>query len=235
MKAVILAGGKGRRLLPYTTNFPKPLMPIGERPILEIVIEQLRQHGFSDIIIATGHMEGLIRAFFQGGDAHGVAISYSKEDQSLGTAGPLNLVRDRLDDTFLMMNGDVLTDLDYSQMLKYHKERKATATIGLCKRTVDIDFGVITLDMENCFATWQEKPQIGYLVSTGIYVFEPEAVEVMPREGFFNVPDLIQALKSEGKRVSAYVHDGYWLDIGRREDYERACKDYKEKFQCPRG
>ena len=164
MKAVILAGGKGRRLLPYTTNFPKPLMPIGERPILEIVIRQLREHGIRELIIATGYLEEIIRAFFADGEKLGVNITYSKEEEPLGTAGPLNLLRKNLKDTFLMMNGDVLTDMNFSQLLKYHKSQDAVATVAVCKRSVNIDFGVVTLTGSNLFFEWEEKPQIEYLV-----------------------------------------------------------------------
>jgi NDP-mannose synthase len=227
MKAVILAGGKGRRLLPYTTNFPKPLMPIGDRPILEIIIGQLKAANIDDVIICTGHLEELIRAFFLDGSKYGVRIAYSKEDQPLGTAGPLNLVRDRLDDTFLVMNGDVLSDVDFGALLKYHRSKKAAATIGLCQRSVDIDFGVVTIDTSDAFVSWKEKPRIEYLVSMGIYLFEPEVLHVMPKTGVINLPDLVLLLSQNQKEVCGYVHRGYWLDIGRGEDYERACRDHE--------
>jgi NDP-mannose synthase len=226
MKAVILAGGKGRRLLPYTTNFPKPLMPVGEKPILEIVIEQLKRYGLNDISIATGHLEELIRVFFQTGEKFGVKIRYFKEDEPLGTAGPLNLMRDEIKGTFLLMNGDILTDLDFSRLIEYHKRQRSSATVALTKRTVNIDFGVVRVDEHGAFAEWQEKPNINYLVSTGIYVLEPQALDAMPKSGFFNLPDLILNLHNLNHRVFGYIHEGYWLDIGRAEDYESACKDY---------
>jgi len=226
MKAFILAGGKGSRLLPYTTNFPKPLMPIKDKPILEIVIDRLRKAGIKDIIFGTGHLAELLQAFFGDGEKLGVKIRYSREDEPLGTAGPLNLVRDKFTDTFLVMNGDILTDIDFHELINYHKNEKSIATIALSKRTVDIDFGVVTLNNENQFSEWQEKPEIEYLVSTGIYIFEPEALHVLPSEGFFNLPDLIIKLAENNKKVTGYVHHGYWLDIGRASDYAKACEDY---------
>lgn len=226
MKAFILAGGKGSRLLPYTTNFPKPLMPIKDKPILEIVIDRLRKADIRDIIFGTGHLAELLQAFFGNGEKYGVNISYSREDEPLGTAGPLNLVRDEFTDTFLVMNGDILTDLDFHKLINYHKKEKAVATIALARRTVEIDFGVVSLNKENQFLEWKEKPEIEYMVSTGIYIFEPEALSVLPSEGFFNLPDLIIKLSENNKKVSGYIHCGYWLDIGRASDYAKACEDY---------
>ncbi len=216
----------GSRLLPYTTNFPKPLMPINEKPILEIVIDRLREANIKEIIIGTGHLAELIQAFFGYGEKLGVQISYSREDEPLGTAGPLNLVRDEFTETFLLMNGDILTDIDFHDLINYHHKEKSIATIALSKRNVDIDFGVVSLDQDNHFSGWNEKPQIEYLVSTGIYIFEPEALEVLPAEGFFNLPDLIVALAENNKTVKGYVHEGYWLDIGRASDYAQACADF---------
>jgi len=226
MKAFILAGGKGSRLLPYTTNFPKPLMPIKDKPILEIVIDRLRKADIKDITFGTGHLAELLQAFFGDGEKFGVKISYSREDEPLGTAGPLNLVRDKFIDTFLVMNGDILTDMDFHELINYHRNEKSVATIALSKRTVEIDFGVVTLNNENQFLEWKEKPQIDYLVSTGIYIFEPEALDVLPSEGFFNLPDLIIKLSENNKKVAGYIHQGYWLDIGRPGDYAKACEDY---------
>lgn len=231
--AVILAGGKGTRLRPYTTNFPKPLMPIGDKPILEIVINRLKSAGITNIIISTGHLEEMIKVFFMDGLKLGVSISYSKEDEPLGTAGPLNLVRGHLTDTFVVMNGDVFTDLDFLRLVEFHKTHDAKATVALSKRTFAIDFGVIELDGSNRFKDWREKPSFEYLISTGIYVFEPEALKSLPPSGFFNVPDLITKLHQEGAKVLGYVHDGYWLDIGRPVDYEKACHDYENnKIKC---
>lgn len=226
MKAVILAGGKGTRLKPYTTNFPKPLMPIGDRPILELVINRLRDADIKDIVITTGHLGELIVSFFQNGEKLRVNITYSKEDTPLGTAGPLNLAKEQLTDTFLVMNGDVISNIDFSQLIEFHKKRCDIATVALSRRKVNIDYGVVEITGENIFSEWNEKPSFEYLVSMGIYVFEPAALKSLPKEGFFNLPDFIKRLHIDEEKISCFIHDGYWLDIGRPEDYERACRDY---------
>ncbi len=228
MKAVILAGGKGVRLKPYTTHFPKPLMPIGDKPILEIVIEKLKEADITEIIITTGHLSEMIHALMGDGKKIGVNIQYSLEDKPLGTAGPLNLLKSELVDDFFVINGDVLCDLDFSEMIKFHNENKNTATIGTAERTVFVDFGLVQLNNRNEYLDWEEKPTLKYLVSMGIYIFSPRALNSIPKEKFFNMPDLIQMLKKNNEKVMGYIHKGYWLDIGRREDYENACKNYEE-------
>jgi len=230
MKAVILAGGKGTRLKPYTTNFPKPLMPVGDKPILETVIERLRDAGIRDILITTGHLSELIRVFFGDGHKFGVNIRYSIEDQPLGTAGPIRLLKDELNEDFLVMNGDVLTDLSYSNISEYHKDNMNVATIGTVKRNVNIDFGVVKFDEANNYVSWSEKPTIEHLVSMGVYVFSPKALDFLPDNSFFNLPDFIQKLHDSKEKVMGYIHKGYWLDIGRPDDYEKACEDFREIF-----
>lgn len=222
MKTVILAGGKGRRLKPYTTAFPKPLMPIGDKPILEIVVRQLKSYGFDEITLAVGHLAELIMTFFNDGNKYGVKIKYSRENKPLGTAGPLALMKDELKETFLMMNGDVLTTLDYSDLMNYHKRKKAIATIALKKRTVKIDFGVPEIDADNNIVGYTEKPEIEYLVSMGVYVFDPKVLEYIKPDEYLDFPDIIKKLVSNGETVTGYVYDGYWLDIGRPDDYEKA-------------
>ena len=225
MKAVILAGGKGTRLKPYTTVFPKPLMPLGDKPILEIVIGQLKSHGFDEAIITVGHLAELIMTFFGDGSKFGVKIKYSREDKPLGTAGGLGLIKNELNETFLMMNGDVLTTLDFSDLVKYHKRNGAIATIGLKKRDVKIDFGVVEIDDGNSIVGYKEKPKIEYLVSMGVYAFEPLLLEYIKPNEYLDFPDLIKKLISNGETVKGYVYDGYWLDIGRPDDYMKANED----------
>ena len=164
MKAVILAGGLGTRLKPYTTVFPKPLMPIGESPILEIIVKQLKAKGFNEITLAVGHLSELIMAFFNNGSKYGLKIEYSKEEKKLGTAGGLGLLKNKLVDDFLVMNGDVLTGLDFSEFLEFHKKTGSIATIALNRRHVDIDFGVVELDENRTLIGYIEKPKIDYLV-----------------------------------------------------------------------
>jgi len=227
MKAIILAGGKGTRLRPYTTNFPKPLMPIGDKPILEAVIQSLKEEDIVDILITTGHLSQLIRLFFGDGRKFGVNIQYSIEDMPLGTGGPIKLLKDKLDDDFIIMNGDVLTDMSYLKIIEYHKENQNVATVGIAERNVHIDFGVVELDATNQFSLWKEKPTIEYLVSMGIYVFSVEALKYLPKEDTFGLPDFIESLSRNNKKIMGYIHKGYWLDIGRPEDYEQACKDFE--------
>jgi NDP-sugar pyrophosphorylase family protein len=229
MQAVLLAGGKGKRLLPYTTNFPKPLMPVGDKPILELLIQKLKANGIKDIILSTGYLEELIRAYFQDGEKFGVSITYSKEDEPLGTAGPLSLLKSQLKDKFLLMNGDVFSDIDFNDLIKFHTSSHAVGTVALTERIVQIDYGVVEINQEYEFTGWKEKPTIPYWVSTGIYVLEREALELIPDRTFFNLPDLIQTLHAQKKKVSCYPHRGYWIDIGRPEDYERICKEYESQ------
>ena len=230
MKAVILAGGKGTRLKPYTTVFPKPLMPIGDKPILEIVIGQLKSHGFNEITMAVGHLAELIMTFFNDGGKYGIKIKYSREDHPQGTAGPLALMKEELSETFLMMNGDVLTTLNYSDLVNQHKKNRAIATIALSKRDVYIDFGVVKLDDGDSIVGYTEKPKIDYLVSMGVYVFDPKVLEYIKPNEYLDFPDLIKKLISNGETVKGYVYDGYWLDIGRPDDYERANREIKEIY-----
>lgn len=228
MKAVILAGGKGVRLKPYTTHFPKPLMPVGDKPILEILIQKLKEALITDIIITTGHLSEMIHVLMGDGNKMGVKINYSLEDKPLGTAGPLDLLRNDLTEDFILINGDVVSDLNFSEMIKFHKKNKNVATIGSVERTVFVDFGLVKLDNENKYLGWEEKPTLKYLVSMGIYILNPKALCQLPKEEFFNIPDLIEALFNNNEKVMGYIHRGYWLDIGRREDYESACKIFEE-------
>lgn len=225
MKAVILAGGEGRRLLPYTTRFPKPMVPLGNRPMLEILVRQLCAHGMRDIVIATGYLDEIIRAYFGDGQALDVSITYSKESRPLGTAGPLDLVRQQLTETFLLINGDVLADLDFARLERVHRARASDVTIVLARRTETIDFGLVEIDASERFVAWNEKPVLEHLVSAGIYLVEPRVLAHLPTDTAINLPDFISLLARHGHALHAYVHEGYWLDIGRPSDYEQACRD----------
>jgi NDP-mannose synthase len=226
MKAVILAGGRGTRLYPYTITFPKPLMPIGDVPILEIVVRQLRHYGIQEIVMAVGHLAELLMAYFGDGDRFGVRISYSREEQPLGTAGPLALIPG-LDEPFLVMNGDVLTTIDYGALLEYHRSRGGTATIASHQRDAQIDLGVIESDAEGRVTAYFEKPTLHYQVSMGIYVFEPSVLRQVERGQRLDFPDLVLRLLAAGERVQAFPYEGYWLDIGRPDDYGRATAEFE--------
>ena len=231
MKAVILAGGLGTRLKPYTTVFPKPLMPIGESPILEIIVKQLKAKGFNEITLAVGHLSELIMAFFNNGSKYGLKIEYSKEEKKLGTAGGLGLLKNKLEDDFLVMNGDVLTGLDFSEFLEFHKKTGSIATIALNRRHVDIDFGVVELDENRTLIGYTEKPKIDYLVSMGVYAFNESILEYIPSHEYLDIPDLMKRLLSEGEKVNGFIHDGYWLDIGRPDDYIKANEDIQKIYR----
>lgn len=226
MKAVVLAGGKGTRLAPYTKILPKPLMPIGDdMPILEVLLRQLKQTGIGEVTLAVGHAAGLLRAFFQDGSQLGLRINYSLEDQPLGTAGPLGLI-EGLADTFLVANGDVLTTLPLPALIECHRWRGAVATIASSVKRVKIDLGVLHVDGSNGVNGYTEKPTYEFLVSMGIYVFEPQVLRYIERGERLDFPDLVLRLLEAGERVVSYPYDGYWMDLGRVEDYEQAVQDF---------
>lgn len=230
-RAVILAGGKGTRLGPYTTVLPKPLMPLGDRAILDIVVRQLRASGYGRLTLSVGYLAHLIKAVFGDGSEWGVAIEYCEEEEPLGTAGPLRLVGG-LDGAFLAMNGDVLTTLDYGELLEAHRRSGGAMTIATHRRVVKTEYGVLHLDGAGgeiaAVTGYEEKPELDYTVSMGVYVLEPRAIERIPQGERFDIPDLVLALLEAGEPVGSYAFDGYWLDIGRHDDYEQALQDYEE-------
>ncbi len=226
MQAVILAGGKGTRLRPYTTVFPKPLMPIGEMPILEVVLRQLRRSGFDRVTLAVSYLAELIEAFCGNGSRFGLDLRYSRETRELSTAGPLKLVGG-LDSTFLVMNGDLLTTLDYGALVETHRMAGATATIAAHRRTVRIDYGVLEPGPDGRLVNYLEKPEIPYTVSMGIYVLEPEVLDFIEAGESLGMPDLLLRLKAAGRTVLVHESPCLWLDIGRFEDYERAVEIFE--------
>jgi len=226
MKAVVLAGGKGTRLAPYTKILPKPLMPVGDMPILEVMLRQMRRVGIQDVVLTVGHLSGLLQAFFQDGKQLGLTITYSYEDTPLGTAGPLSLV-DGLEETFLVTNGDILTTLDFGTLVAYHRQMKATATIATHVRRVNIDLGVIQFNENNHLIGYIEKPTYEFRVSMGIYVFEPSVLNFIEYNQYLDFPDLVLRLIAAGEPVVGYPFDGYWQDLGRPDDYERAVQEFE--------
>lgn len=230
-RAVVLAGGRGRRLAPYTSILPKPLMPIGDRSILEIVVDQLTGHGFSDVTFCVGYLSHLIRAVFESSTSRRGQITYVHEDEPLGTAGPLRLIDD-LTSTFLVMNGDVLTTLDYRDLVRHHRESGNVLTIASHRRTIKIDYGVLHLDPASNGSpridAYEEKPEVVTTVSMGIYLVEPSALELIPERDYFDFPDLVRALLGAGEQVGAYLFDGLWFDIGRQDDYEHAAQVWED-------
>ncbi|MDH5174418.1 MAG: sugar phosphate nucleotidyltransferase [Elusimicrobiota bacterium] len=227
MDAIILAGGKGTRLAPYTAIFPKPLMPVGDVPILDIVLRQLKGYGFSKVIMAVGYLAELLETYFGNGSKYGIDIQYSRESKPLGTAGPLSLI-ENLTNPFLVMNGDILTTLNYAALIDYHKEKGAVATIAMHKRKVDVDFGVIELNTDSEITDYIEKPNLKYLVSMGIYIFDTKVLSYIKPDEKLDFPDLVKKLLKNKKKVIGYPSDDYWLDIGRHDDYQRAIDEFEE-------
>jgi NDP-mannose synthase len=224
MKAVVLAGGRGSRLAPYASVLPKPLMPVGDRSVLEVVVGRLEESGIKDIAFCVGYQSHLIKAVFDARQNGHVKITYVQEEGARGTAGPLRLV-DGLDSTFIAMNGDVLTTLDFGALVRHHKESRNALTIATQTRRTNIDYGVIHFggaEDPHRIVGYEEKPELTSTVSMGIYVLEPNVLEHVPADGHFDFPDLVQELLRVGDRVGAYPFDGVWFDIGRREDYEQA-------------
>lgn len=224
-EAVVLAGGKGTRLAPYTTVFPKPLMPIGGMPVLEILMRQLAVAGFTRVHLAVGHLAELIEAFFGDGSKFGVELRYWREDEPLGTAGPLAQIEVAAD-AVLVMNGDLFTTMDLRAIVQRHVDTAAAATIGVLSREVPIDFGVVRTDDDRVVG-FDEKPVLSYDVSMGVYVFDRSALELIPRQQRYDFPDLLHVLLDRGLRVNAYKSTDFWLDIGRPEDYELANQQFE--------
>ncbi len=227
MNAIILAGGKGRRLRPYTTVLPKPLMPVGEYPIIEILIRQLKHSGVEKLTIAVGYLASLIEAYCGNGERWGVEIRYSCERSPLGTAGPLSLVKD-LDSTTIVVNGDLLTDMDYTRLIAFHRTYSPVVTVGMYRREETISLGVLKTDHANHIIDYIEKPTNSYQVSMGIYVVEPEIRRYIRKGERLDFPDLIRRVIQNKQTVLGYPCEGFWLDIGRPDDYELATSRYEE-------
>lgn len=227
MKAVVLAGGKGTRLSPYTKILPKPLMPIGDMPILELILRQIKIAGINEVVLTVGHLSELMRAFFQDGQRLGMQISYQYEDKPLGTAGPIAHV-EALGETFLVTNGDVLTTLHFGDLLRFHKDQQAALTIAAHHRRVKIDLGVIEWDDQSVIRGYIEKPVYDYCVSMGVYVFDQRVIQYIPRGEYLDFPDLVRILLAAGEKVVGYPFEGYWQDLGNPGDYEQATQDFEK-------
>ena len=227
---MVLAGGEGVRLRPYTAVLPKPLMPVGDRPVLDIVLRQLRAADFEHVTIATGYLAELIEAFCGDGGAYGLRIDYYREREPLGTVGALALI-EGLDRPFLVMNGDVLTDMDYAQMLEIHRGSAAAATIASTQREIEVSLGVMRFgdgaDSDRV-TDYIEKPHYSYDVSMGVYCFDPSVLAHIEPDRRLDFPDLVLRLLKAGHEVRAHRPDAYWLDLGRHDDYERAQREFEQ-------
>ena len=225
MRALILAGGKGTRLLPYTAVLPKPLMPVGDTPILEIIIRQLKKYDISEIILSVGHMAGLIETFFGDGKRFGVTITYSMETEPLGTAGPIALIPD-FTSTLLVMNGDVLTSMNYRNLIEYHKENKAEMTVGMSTQSYQNPLGYVEHDERNVITNYVEKPVYQHDVSMGIYVMEPKILRYIEKGKHMDIPELVNILIAHKQKVVGYHCNDYWLDMGKHDNYNKVNEDF---------
>ena len=230
MKAVILSGGLGIRLRPFTEVIPKPLLPIGEKAILEVQIERLRDYGFSTIYLATNYKSDYIESFFGNGSRYGVNLKISRETTPLGTAGPLTLIQDELTEPFLVMNGDILTLLNYKMFYDYGVSKSFPLTLGIKKEILPFSFGNIFF--EGDYVTdIQEKPNFELYILAGIYIMTPEIFKYIPKTQHYDMDKLIKKLLAEKIPIPKYEIKEYWLDIGRINDYEKAQNEFKEHFQ----
>ena len=230
MRAVILAGGKGTRLRPYTTTLPKPLVPVGDRAILEVVLLQLRKAGIDHVTMAVSHLANLIMAYFGDGERWGLTIDYSLEDKPLSTIAPLKLIED-LPDNFFVMNGDVLCDVDLGELFRTHVENDSDITVSTFRRDSRIDFGVLKTDDDNNLIGFEEKPVYHFQVSMGVYVINRRLLEIVPDNEAYGFDDLMAACLAQNRKAMARPHEGYWLDIGRPDDYAEANEKIDELIQ----
>jgi len=228
MKAVIQAGGKGTRLRPYTTILPKPLMPVGGVPVIENLLKWLSRNGINRVVITLGYLGNLIRTLCGEGNQWGVEITYSEEPEPLGTVGPLLLIRDHLEDTFLMLNGDLITDLELDAFVSFHKEHGGMVTVGTTKKSVKIDLGVIEKNDDSLITGFREKPVFTFDVSMGIYCMEPAILDLIPKGVPYGFDDLMRQMLRSGLPVYVYKHEGLWMDIGREEDFLKAQEIFME-------
>jgi NDP-sugar pyrophosphorylase family protein len=228
MQAVVLAGGRGTRLRPYTTLLPKPLMPIGDMPVVEVIIRQLRAAGFNRVVLAVGYLPDLFRALIGDGERMGGPVEFVREEKPLGTAGALGLISG-LDSDFLLINGDTLTNMNYRAFMEYHRKHGAIATIATQCRQNPVDYGVLEIGDDQQLMRYIEKPVQTYHVSMGVNAFRTEVLQYVQRDRYLDVPQLMQALMDNGQPVQCYQSDCFWLDIGRPADYEKALEVFEQR------
>lgn len=230
MKAVILAGGLGKRLAPFTQIIPKPLLPVGESSVLEIQLLSLRSHGVTKVYIATNYLSDVVMAYIGNGSRFGIEVAFSKEDMPLGTCGPLSLLRNELQEPFLLMNGDILTTLDFRKALNYALSLDADLTIVTKEIVTPFAFGKVVTD-GNYVTDVQEKPDVTFEILAGMYLMKPPALDLIPDNHFYNIDTLIREMVRSGRKVGRYLMKEYWLDIGTAEHYEHAQTAYRDHFQ----
>lgn len=231
MKAVIQAGGKGTRLRPYTLALPKPLMPVGEFPVLEVLLKWLRRWGIQEAYITTGHLGHLIRALCGDGSQWDMEIAYTEEREPMGTVGALSYLREYLTDTFLMLNGDLITDLDLTAFVEFHREKHGSITVACADRKVNVDFGVIDNGMGDRITGFTEKPTLSYKVSMGIYCMEPSILEFIPKGVPFGFDNLMVCMLKQNLPIYIYKHNGLWMDIGNESDFNAVQQSFTREYK----
>jgi mannose-1-phosphate guanylyltransferase len=232
MRAVIQAGGKGTRLKPYTLVLPKPMMPVGDQPVIEILLKWLRRNSIEDVHITTGHLAHLIQTYCSDGNQWGMNIYYCEEPEPLGTVGALHLIKDQLTEAFMMLNGDLITDIDLAAFKRCHKDSGCPLSIATTNKKIDIDLGVLETT-DGKVTAFREKPKLSYQVSMGLYIMEPVILEYIPQGVPFGFDNLMYALLDKDIPVNTYKHEGTWMDIGRVEDFVAAQENWVNEHQAP--
>lgn len=227
-RAVILAGGKGTRLAPYTVSLPKPLVPIGTMPIAEILIRQLKNQGFDHITLAVNHQADILKAYFGNGSKWDVNIDYSLEVEARGTMGPLSLIAD-LPDNFLILNGDVFTDFNFESFLNKHIESSCVFSIASSSHKIQVEFGVLKTNEQGYLGSIEEKPTLGFQVSMGVYAASKKILSSIPPSSIFGFDNLMAKLLAQKQNINVVNFDGFWLDIGRPVDYAKATELVESK------
>ena len=231
MRVLLLAGGRGRRLEPYTAILPKPLAPVGDQPIMEIILRQLHRDGFSDVVVSIGHLGELIEAYFRAKPLpRELSLSFVREDERLGTAGPLALVA-RPGETMLVVNGDVLTDLRFTDVVETHERERAAMTVALSRRSLPIEFGVVDA-RDGRVEAIREKPVVEHDCCMGVNVYGPDAISIARRGGAVDFPEVVDELLRRSLPVAAHRFDGFWCDIGRRDDMVRANEELEARREA---
>lgn len=225
---VLMVGGLGTRLRPLTNEVPKPMLHVGNKPILETIIESFKDSGFSNFVLSVNYKKEVIQDYFQDGSGFGVNISYIEEDKRMGTAGALSLLKEKPSEPMIVMNGDLLTQVNFEQLLQFHIETKAKATMCVREFEYQIPYGVIETEGHH-LSSITEKPMHRSFVNAGIYVINPEAIDILPENEFYDMPDLFKQLMSDEEIVSAFPIREYWLDIGQVEDFKKANADFRER------
>ena len=229
-RVVLMVGGLGTRLRPLTETIPKPMLKVGNKPILQTIIEQFRNYGFKNFIFCVNYKNEIIKEYFNDGSKFGVNIEYILEEKRMGTAGALSLIdKKRLNEPFFVMNGDILTNVNFENMLNFHIDNKAVATMGVREYSYTVPFGVVELE-ENNIKNIKEKPTHTYFVSAGMYILNPQSLIYIPNNEYYDMPDLFKALIKEDKKTISFPITEYWLDIGRIEEYKKANEEYERFF-----